>query len=72
MTLDPFTTNNDVHTRVATATLNSTGDTSTGAPSTWTPTPGELRGLPAVGRGCGTGAIAETEPGWNLDHWPTP
>lgn len=32
----------------------------------------ELRGIPAVGRQCGTGAIAETEPGWNLDHWPIP
>lgn len=36
------------------------------------PSPGDLRGIPAVGRHAGPGAITETIPGWNLDDWPIP
>ena len=34
--------------------------------------PWALRGIPAVSRDAASGAIAETQPGWNLDEWAPP
>ena len=73
MTLEPFRTPADINRRVDRAT-NTNGTTTHHATITTHPsigwTPAELRGIPAVGYRCGSGAINETEPGWNLDDWP--
>jgi hypothetical protein len=72
MALDPFKTRSDIDQRVTKATG---GDFDTRLLTselrnvpTWSPA--ELRGIPAVGFRCGSGAIAESEPGWDLDEWP--
>ena len=70
--LADFHTPNDVEHRVTQA-IGTPGTTEHHATTSTTHTgwtPAELRGIPAVGYRCGSGAINETEPGWNLDDWP--
>lgn len=73
MALDPIPTNPAAIDRAARAIGPAPSPTPTTNAHAWhTWTPQELRGIPAVGRGAGAGAITETQPGWNLDHWPDP
>jgi hypothetical protein len=73
MTLDPFTDNRAPIDRAQQAIgPNDPPSTPTTNGHTWhTFTAQDLRGIPAIGRGV-QGCIPETEPGWNLDHWPNP
>jgi hypothetical protein len=70
--MQDFRNAQDVEQRVNRATSTAGATTHQATVSTahtgWTPA--ELRGIPAVGYRCGSGAISETEPGWNLDDWP--
>jgi len=74
MTLDPIRTRAELNQRIdkAIGPNDPTTTPTTNGHAWWNWTPADLRGIPAVGRNCGTSAIAETEPGWNLDEWPMP